>query len=156
MRGLLFYVSIRCLWYRYCEKIIMNFSLKRGRCNDRDALASAHVLITLIPAYLLYVSQHIESAHAWLIVTPLKVASRWYFVYVIDTNMRDSAFISYKRWGKNPESFQPEPFFRPLVRQTRPHRDTIWGETLHHDNQHFRQRFIQKLPGSLCRCIWPT
>jgi len=33
-------------------------------CNDHDALASAYVLITLIPAYLLYVSQHTESAHA--------------------------------------------------------------------------------------------
>jgi len=59
-----FFVSIRCLGYRYCEKILMNFSLKRGRCNDHDAFASVHVLITLIIAYFLYVSQHIESAHA--------------------------------------------------------------------------------------------
>ena len=46
------------------RKILMNFSLKRGRCNEHDALVSVHVLITLIPAYLLYVSQHIDSAHA--------------------------------------------------------------------------------------------
>ena len=41
-------------------KILTNFSLKRGRCNDHDAFASAHYSI---PACCLYVSQHIESAH---------------------------------------------------------------------------------------------
>ena len=46
------------------RKILMNFSLKRGRCNEQVLLASVHVLITLIPACLLYVSQHTESAHA--------------------------------------------------------------------------------------------
>jgi len=30
------------------------------------------------------------------IVTSLKIASRVTFVYVMDTNMRDSAFIPYK------------------------------------------------------------
>ena len=46
------------------RKILMNFSLKRGRCNEQVLLASVLVLITLIPACLLCVSQHTESAHA--------------------------------------------------------------------------------------------
>jgi len=73
-------------------------------CNEQVLLASVLVLITLIPACLLFISQHTDSAHAWLIVTLLKVASYWYSVCVINTTMRDSAFISYKSWGKLAQS----------------------------------------------------
>ena len=133
-----FYVSIRCLWYRYCEKILMNFSLKRGRCNEHDALASVHVLITLIPAYLLYVSQHTESAHAWLIVTPLKVASRWYFVCVIDTNMHDSAFIPYKSWGKTAQNHSGLNHSSGLDYQGWTRRDLgFWWNLRHYTNDHY-------------------
>jgi len=33
-----------------------------------------------------------------------KVASRRYFVYVTEANMRDSAFIPYKSWGKTAQN----------------------------------------------------
>ena len=64
-------VSIFLFMYLYgfrgtdiVRKILMNFSLKRGRCNEQVLLSSVLVLITLIPACLLFISQHTDSAHA--------------------------------------------------------------------------------------------
>jgi len=107
-------------------------------CNDHDALASAHVLITLIPAYLLYVSQHIDSAHAWLIVTSLKVASRWYFVCVIDKNMRGSAFIPYKIWGKTAQNYSGLKYSSGLDYQGWTRRNLgFWWNLRHYTNDHY-------------------
>ena len=54
----------------------------------------------LRPSNSCYRFRHADLTHVCCSVTPSKVASRWYFVCVINTKMRDSAFIPYKRWGK--------------------------------------------------------
>ena len=65
----------------------------------------------------------------FVVLSHLPRLPRGDILYVLLTQKCETQILfPIKAEGNGPELFRSEPFFRPLVRQTRPHRDTIWGE----------------------------
>ena len=65
----------------------------------------------------------------FVVLSHLPRLPRGDILYVLLTQKCETQLLfPIKAEGKQPKSFRPEPFFRPIVHQTRPCRDTIWGE----------------------------
>ena len=98
-----------------------------------------HPMCSLLrPSHICYLLRHADLTNVCRSVTPSKVASRWYFVCVIDTKMRDSAFIPYKSWGKRPRiipSWTILPAFSPLDQVSSWH--CLGWNLRHYTNDHY-------------------